>query len=454
MNTQRNLRQLFALIIMLGLTMTFVARSGRANYNDKQSSRKAALFAVGPTHGNNLWSMKSTNPYPALATAVTSDASLLQWNEIAVATIGTQPPFAAARFMAIVQVAVFEAVNAITGEYEPYLGTVNAPSGASTEAAAVTAAHGTLKALFPAQGATLDLQRANSLATITDGQAKTDGIAVGEAAAAAIIANRTNDGSAPPQFHTPANSDPYEWQATPGCLLGGVFKHWPNVKPFGVLSSSQFRADPPPKLTSGSYARDLNEVQAIGDINSTLRPQDRTDVAVLYNAQGGHYFWNSALRQIASTRQDDITTTARIAAVMNMSISDAFVTVVESKYLYRTWRPVTAIPRADEDGNAHTTPSSFTPLITTPCHPSYPSGHASGSAAALEVLERAYGRFSSVTVSHTGVPGVVLNYTDVSDARVFGGIHYRSDQDAGERMGRDVGRYINHNKLRPINGED
>ncbi|HEY9501359.1 MAG TPA: hypothetical protein VIR01_07025, partial [Pyrinomonadaceae bacterium] len=244
MNTQRKLRQLFALTIILGFTLTFVARSGRANYDN--------------------------HPRPA-STTITSDAIVLQWNEIAVATIGAQPPFTAARFMATVQLAVFEAVNAITGEYQPYLGTISAPPGASTEAAAITAAHGVLKAFFPAQGATLDQKRVDSLATIPDGQAKTDGITVGEAAAAAMIANRTNDGSAPPQFHMPSNSDPYEWQTTAGCPAGGgAFKHWPNVKPFGIESSSQFRANSPPKLTSGEYARDYNEVQAVGEMNSSL----------------------------------------------------------------------------------------------------------------------------------------------------------------------------------------
>jgi len=469
MNTQRNLRRLFALIMTLSLTLTFVARSvtshKRANYEDNLTLDNTALLVSGPAFEHAMRSTLSGNPprlRPASTTPLTNDAIVLQWNEIAVATIGAQPPFPPARFMATVQLAVFEAVNSITGKYEPYLGTISAAQGASTEAAAIAAAHGVLKAFFPAQGATLDQQRADSLATIPDGQAKLDGITVGQEAAAAMIANRTNDGSAPPQFHTPLNSDPYEWQTTAGCPPGGgVFKHWPNVKPFGIESSSQFRADPPPKLTSGTYARDYNEVLAVGDINSALRPQDRADVVLLYAAQPVHYGWNSVLRQIASTRQDEITTTARIAAVMNMALNDAFITMFESKYSYRTWRPVTALPRGNEDDNAHTVPSAFTPFILTPCFPGYPSGHGSGTGAVLEVVERAYGRFNSVTMSHPGAPGIVLHYTDlrdiiddVSDARVFGGIHFRSDQDAGERLGRDVGRYINHNKLRPVEEDD
>lgn len=449
MKTQKKVRKVFALVLLLGLTAALAVVWNATHASAHRTLSKSIVDPRVAVH-------------PSSASSTTSDAIVLEWNEIAVTTIGAQPPFPSTRFMATVQVAVFEAVNAITGEYEPYLGTISAPQGASPEAAAVTAAHGVLKAFFPAQAATLDQRRADSLATIQDGQAKDDGITVGEAAAAAMVANRTNDGSAPPQFHMPQNSDPYEWQTTAGCPAGGgAFKHWPNVKPFGVVSSSQFRADPPPKLKSGKYAHDYNEVLAVGEINSTLRPPDRAEVAQLYAAQPPHFGWNSVLRQIASTRQDEITRTARTLAVMNMSLSDAHITVFESKYFYRTWRPVTAIPRGDEDGNLLTTPDPFTPYILTPCFPGYPSAHGAGGGAALEILERAYGRRHSVTLSHPNAPGIVIQYTDlrdiiddVSDARVFGGIHFRYDQDAGERLGRDVGRYNNHNKLRPVYDEE
>ena len=441
MNVLKNLRRTFVLLVLLGLMLSLtVIREGNCVR----------------AHNGNENAMPASSP-----SLITSDAVVIKWNEIAVTTIGSTAPFPSGRFMAIVHLAVFEAVNSISREYEPYLDTLSAPQGASTEAAAVAAAHGVLKAYFGAtQGAFLDQQRADSLAAIPDGQSKIDGIAVGEAAAAAMVANRTNDGSAPLQSHTPQNSDPYEWQPTPNCT-SGTFRNWPNVKPFGIESSSQFRADPPPKLTSGTYTRDFNEIQAMGDMNSSLRSQDRTDVAKIYAALPPHNGWNSVLRQIASSRQDDITRTARIAALLNMSLADSHFTVFESKYFYRTWRPVTAITRADEDGNWKTMPSSFTPLIATPCFPGYPSAHGAGGGAALEVLERAYGRHHSVTLSQASVPGVLLHYTDirdiindVSDARVFGGIHFRSDQDAAERLGRDVGRYNDHNKLRPLHGDD
>ena len=388
----------------------------------------------------------------------TTDDIVLQWNGIATSRMPGGPPFPATRMMAIVQLAVFEAVNAITGKYEPYLGTVSAPSGASTEAAAVAAAHATLTALL-GPSPQLDNLRDASLASIPDGQAKTDGIAVGVAAAAAMIADRTNDGSAPPLFHIPTNTDPYEWQITlppfGTCTAsGGAFRHWPNVRPFGIESASQFRAEPPPTLDSGLYAADFNEVKTVGEINSNQRPQDRTDVARLYAATGVE-LWNSILAQIASTRNDEITDTARTLALMNMAIADAAISVFDAKYFYRTWRPASAIPRADEDGNKWTTPGAFTPLIRTPCFPGYPSAHGTLSGAARTVLVRAYGRFKhSVTVSHPSLPGISLTYSDlkaitddIADARVYGGIHFRFDQEAGERQGHAVGQYIYNNWL-------
>lgn len=209
-----------------------------------------------------------------------SDDVVVEWNAIAVATIVGQSPLASTRIMATVQLAVFEAVNSISGRYEPYRAAIPAPANASAEAAAIAAAHGVLKAFFPAAGAVLDGQRDASLALVPGGQIKIDGIAVGEAAAAAMVAERTGDGSAPPQFFPPPSTDPYEWQTTPSCPpAGGAFLHWRHVMPFGVLSASQFRADPPPALDSGKYARDLNELRALGDVNSPERTQNQADVA-------------------------------------------------------------------------------------------------------------------------------------------------------------------------------
>ncbi len=402
-----------------------------------------------------------TGPNSASVSAFTSDAVVREWNEIAFTTIPAQPPLPANRWMAIVQVAVFEAVNAVTRKYEPYLGTISSPTGASSEAAATMAAHNVLVGFFPAQAAVLDQRRNASLAQIPDGQSKTDGIGVGMAAAAAMLANRTNDGSAPPLFHMPTNSDPYEWQVYGGCPPGGgAFFHWQNVTPFAIDSASQFRSEPPPELWSGVYAQDFIELQAVGDINSPDRPQDRTDVARLYAVYNPPSLWNAALLQIASTRNDEITDTARTMALMNMAVTDGAVANFDTKYYYRTWRPITAIPRGDEDWNRRTIAGPFTPLIATPCFPGYPSAHGTLSNAARQILEREYGRFGhSITVQHPTLPGVVLNYSDlrditddISDARVYGGIHFRYDQVAGERQGEAVAQFIYNHTLRKRRG--
>jgi hypothetical protein len=232
------------------------------------------------------------------------------------------------------------------------------------------------------------------------------------------------------------------------------------VKPFGVESSAQFRAEAPPALTSDRYAKNLNEVQAIGDQGSVLRPPDRADVANFYAAQPPHRGWNLVTRQLAvEDGTGDISRTARTLAILNMSLSDAHITVFESKYHYTTWRPETASARADEDGNARTAPNaSFRPFVTTPCFPSYPSAHGAGGGAARAVLERAYGRkHHDITLTEAKAPGIVLSYSDlrtitddVSDARVYGGIHFRYDQDAGDRMGAEIGRFNDRHRLVPI----
>ena len=402
---------------------------------------------------------RSVKKQPAMAV---SDAVVREWNQIAFTTIGPPPgPMVGTRFMTITQLAVFEAVNAITRKYQPYLGTITAPPGASAEAAAIVAAHDVLVEYFPAQAGSLDMSRDTSLAAIPNGQSKDDGMAVGAAAAAAMIMERLDDGSSPPLFHMPTNSDPYEWQTYGGCPAGGgAFRHWQNVTPFAIQSASQFRAVPPPKLQTGVYAQAFNELQTYGDLNSTERPQDRTDVARIYAMSVPPHLWNSVLLQILSGQEAEITDTARIMALMNMAINDAAVSVFETKYYYRTWRPITAIPRGDEDGNKQTTAGPFTPLVGTPCFPSYPSAHGSLSGSALQILEREFGRFGhSITIQHASVPGVQLHYSDfrailrdISDARVYGGIHFRFDQDAGERQGHDVAQFVYNHLLKKARG--
>lgn len=385
--------------------------------------------------------------------------AVLDWNAIMVATVAGQNPFAQARFAAITQLAVFEAVNAITGLHTPYLGTISAPRHASPSAAAVTAAHGVLKIYFPAAAATLDAARTASLAAIPDGFAKASGIAVGEAAAAAMIAHRASDGVAPPEFHMPASLDPGEWQLTPGCPAGGgVFKHWGRVTPFGLASGAQFRSAPPPPIWSRQYARDLEEVKEVGGIDSAFRPRRKADSARFYSVVLAVATWNPAVSQVAARRGTSLAQNARLFALLNMAMSDALVAVMETKYEYTFWRPETAIRQADQDGNPLTEPdATFQPFIPTPCFPSYGSAHAAASYAARRVAEAFFGdEGHHVTLSNTAAPGIELDYSsfeeitdDIDDARVFGGIHFRFDQRAGARQGRQIGSWIYKSHLRP-----
>jgi len=396
----------------------------------------------------------------AICPGVTSADAVQDWNAIMWTTTAAQNPFLQARFAAITHLAVFDAVNAITGDYQPYLGTVTAPHGASPDAAAVAAAHRVLSTYFPGSAQALDLARAASLASIPDGQAEDDGIQVGEAAAAALIANRANDGSAPGQFYLPLTAGPGEWLPTPGCpAAGGVLRHWPNVKPFGIRSSDQFRSAPPPALNSIEYAEDFNEVKTVGALDSAARPQDRTDVARFYAASPPTLVFSQVITQAGNEEGWSLSQNARAFALLMMSISDALVASQDTKYHYVFWRPITAIHGADTDSNALTErDDAWQPLITTPCFPSYQSAHATGSNAARRIAERLFGgeELRSIEVSNPAVPGVSFHYTrfseittDIDDARVYGGIHYRFDQKAGARQGKRVADYVYTTQLRP-----
>jgi hypothetical protein len=394
---------------------------------------------------------------------------VLDWNVIAVntAVANHQNPFAQARYAAIVQLAVFEAVNSITGDYQPYLGTIVAPPGASAEAAAIEAAYVVLSTYFPASGATLYATRTASLASIPDGQSKIDGIATGDAAASAMLALRANDGSSPPQFKIPCAPVPGEWQATPSCpivngVAVGIAFQWQYVTPFGISSASSFLLGPPPALTSNQYAKVYNEVMTVGSIDTTERPQDRANVALFFAATSPTQAFNQAVQQVAVEEGGTLPQNARALALINMAMSDSLVASFLNKYHYNYWRPETAIHAGDTDGKPNTTGDpSWAPFIVTPCFPSYPSNHGSAGNGAAEVLRRLYGEAGhSITLTNPAVPSIVLQYTsfkqitdDISDARVYGGIHFRSDQEAGADLGRAIGTAVYKNNLRPAHDD-
>ena len=403
--------------------------------------------------------------------SVTASADVvLDWNAIAVNTAiaNKQSPFAQARYAAIVQLAVFEAVNSITHEHQPYLGTIIAPKDASPEAAAIEAAYLVLSTYFPASQADLEADRTNSLASIQDGQAKTDGIFTGDAAAAAMTALRANDGSSPPQFYTPGPPTPGTWQATASCpivngVAVGIGFQWQNVTPFGIASANDFILAPPLVLTSNRYTKTYDEVMAVGSIDSTQRPPDRANVALFYAASSPTQVFNQVVEQVALEHSHSLSKNARVLALSNMAMNDSLVASFLNKYHYIFWRPETAIHAGDTDGNPHTVGDpNWTPFIVTPCFPSYPSNHGSAGNAAAAILGWVYGEDGhSITLTNPAVPDIVLQYSsfnqithDISDARVYGGIHFRTDQDAGEKLGKSVGRAVYRNNLRAAHEDD
>ena len=400
------------------------------------------------------------------ATIVKADV-VLTWNELMVKTLVTQGqnPFAQARLASIVQLAVFEAINSITGEYEPYVAIPPAP-GASLDAAAATAAYRVLKTYFPA-APDIDQAYTDALAAIPAGAAKTDGVAAGEAAAAAMIANRTGDGSTPVTIAPLALPLAGVWQLTspPGCAVtatGGALYNWKDVKPFGVPDVAAFRSVPPPLLTSSEFTKDYNEVKRVGDVDSTERTLDRATAPGSRRRRRPSF--SIRREQVAAAENRSISDNARALALLNMATSDSLVASFATKYHYNFWRPENAIRFLGDYGNPQTPPDpTYVPFISTPCFPSYPSNHASGSNGAAEILRRVYGEGGhAITITNPFNPAVAsltFTYTtfnqmaaDIDDARVYGGIHFRFDQVAGNVLGRAVATYVYKHNLRKVQG--
>jgi PAP2 superfamily len=392
---------------------------------------------------------------------------VLEWNAIMRTTVATDNPFLQTHSGAMMHLAVFEAVNTIVGDYKRYLGTIEAPPGASPEAAAIAAAHRTLVSLHPTSEESLDDSRDASLSAIPDGPAKDDGIAVGEAAADTILALRANDGAAnasdPP--YTPG-TEPGDWQPTPPEFPPALLPNWGKVPTFGIKNGTQFRSEPPPAIDTDKYARDYNDVKAVGDVNSTVRPQGKTDRARYFGVNPPVQVFGQSASQASAAQGKTLSENAQIFALLHMAMADGLISSMESKFYYEYWRPVTAIRAGDTDGNQETEPDpDWLSLVVTPPYPSYPSNYASAALAARGVLEEVYGKggHSITLTSISPSVDVTLHYTtfsqmtdDINDARVYGGIHYRFDQEAGARQGWQVASYILRNHLRPVDhsGED
>ncbi len=361
------------------------------------------------------------------------------------------------RALAITHAAIFDAVNAIDRRYTTYAVNAKAPAGASLEAAAAAAGHGVLLRLYPAQQASLEAALAASLAKVPEGQSKADGIEVGREVAEKLVALRSKDGADAKVDYQPGTG-PGVWQPTPPAFAPAIVPHWGKVSLFTSKSVNQFKVPPPLALNSEAYIKDLIEVKSVGAKNSTVRTADQTAAAIFWTLPTP-VIWNAAAQAAATAKGNSITDNARLFALLNMVGSDAYVAGYAVKYKYNLWRPVTAIRNADAIGNpALSAEPNWEPLIITPPHPDYISGHCVTSDAAKRVLQSFFGS-DEVKLSLTFPPniGVTRSYTsfsqiakEVGDARVWGGIHTRTADVQGGVLGDLIADYALQNVLRPI----
>jgi PAP2 superfamily len=403
----------------------------------------------------SAWALNSNLPF------VQEDV-ILQWNRVLMETVrtpGQQPAtIMPVRSYAIMHAAMFDAVNSIDGSYTSYLTDVPGSQHASIEAAAAQAAHDVLAGLYPTRVALFDTELAISLQGIDENRAQ-QGIRVGQIVAERMLAARENDGwnVTPPAYSLPAT--PGNWQPVPG---SATFTHYPSVIPFGISSGTQFRPSPPPPLTSATYVADLNEVKELGSVSSATRTAEQTHIAQLWAGVGTPtnflFVWNNVARSVATAR--DLTTVekARLFALTNFALHDALQTTFASKFHYGLWRPVSAIRRADEDGNANTTADpSWSSLIANPPYPSYAGNNAAIGTSQATMLALFFGR-DDIQFQHTweGANGATRSYAgfgamadEEARARVYGGIHFAFDNVAGQSVGRNVANYIFANVMRP-----
>jgi hypothetical protein len=397
----------------------------------------------------------------AVNPVVTWNATLL----IIVRTPGAQPKTVhPTRSFAIMHAAIYDAVNAIDKTHEPYLVSLRGVSrSASQGAAASSAAHEVLVALYPAFQATLDAQLKQSLALVPDGPDKTEGINIGKTVADQILAARSNDGSNAQPVPFAFGNAPGDFQSTPPNFPSPQFTNWSHVAPFALESASQFRLGPPPALTSDAYSNAFNEVKSLGIVHSTTATADQALTGSFWNGAIQNY-WNEITQTAAIEHNLNTARTARLFALLNLSFADGVIAFYDTKYTYNFWRPVTAIRAAALDGNPGTLadPNWLPEVTNTTPDPSYPGAHAVISAAGASVLNSFFGKkdFDFIVTSEV-LPGVTRSFTNFSGAdkeatlsRIFAGVHFRTDLTSGQRMGSEVADFVVDNFLTPVHGRD
>jgi len=360
-------------------------------------------------------------------------------------------------YYAYVDVAMYDAVTAIDRRFQPFAVRVDAPGGASEDAAAASAAHDVLVHYFPSQATTLDAALANSLASIADGQSKADGIHVGQAVATQWLALRSGDGLEAPLTYTPGHG-PGIWEPvptypapppnTPPAPVGVWLTQF---KPFALVSADQFLADipPPPPLQSTAWASNFNLTKAYGELNSTVRTAAQTEIGRFWTDDAAAQY-SRAFRSLVASHGLSTAAAARLAAMYSVAASDAVTACMNAKYHFAFWRPYTAIHDADTDANPNTVADpNWIPLAVTPGHPEYPANHGCVTEAVMDALTAFFDTDEvpySVTSAVTGTTHSFNSFedvvTEVDNARIYGGMHYRHSVKQGNRLGRLVTEYM------------
>ena len=399
------------------------------------------------------WTTTSNDPYP---------------NRIV-----TERPPVAARNLAMVHAAMYDAVNSIQQTHQPYYVDIAAPIGASPVAAAAAAAHRVALQLYHESDeiAIFNAALAEALATIPDGSAKTQGVTLGQQVGDAILALRSADGANANVAYTPGN-EPGDWNRTFPDYLPPLLTQWPNVKPFAITSGSQFRPVAPPALDSAEYAAAVDEVMQLGRLDSPTRTAEQTEIAIFWADGGGTFtppgHWNQIAADVALVRGNTLAENARLFALLNIAEADAGIAVWDAKYAYNLWRPIDAIRRGDTDGNGLTLADpTWTPLLVSPPFPTYTSGHSTFSGAADAVLTSFFGsnvQFATQMDGHSGftqrplassqiMTRTFTSFTQAADeagrSRIYGGIHFEFDNSAGLSAGRALGNYVVQHLLAP-----
>ena len=435
---------------VMGVGGALVNRQGRRRTVGLLVLATAALVTVGNASRADAQALDPVREWNAIAARMaTSSANGLS-------------PVQQARAMAIVQVAVHDAVNGVTGLYATYRRHSRPPAGSTTEAATIGAAHRALLGLFSSQSGDLATRFAASL-TRQNVSATDPGLAYGAAVATAILTERTGDGASAAQYdyNAPNAGQPGVWVRLGTPPAAALLPGWGRVTPFVLRSGSQFRPDPPPSLASDLYAKDFDEILGLGAQTGSTRTLEQTEIAYFWRASPVA-IWTPVVDQVLAARHLDLSGEARALALVYLAAADASIAVWEAKYFYNFWRPLPAIARADTDGNPNTAADpSWRPLLPTPTHPEYPSAHASNSRAIASILNWLFGSQPGIPLVVTlvdGPSGLTITRRwdtldeaadEVIDARVLSGIHFRHSDDVGARIGRQTARFVYTHALRP-----